>query len=360
MRKPIVAAVLVLSMFLLPGFASAMDDDPIPELEQKPQQTSDDDVDDDSQAVTEEKVVEEGERPIRIGLFMVRQTVEAEKRSSARIVPMIDEQLREAIGYINAKPYELILHEDLLRDFNRRDRYIYNKCWVETGCTSKLLKKQNIDIAVVGKMRARALEAGQDLGRNYLEFSLLVRIIDIKRERVMKEFLVVESQDRALAGSAYKKTYSALEKLGLIIERRQDDAAAVATGADAQEEIVFVPPPVVERRDMGMTIAKYTTLSTGIVAAGLGGLFLGLASNASDDQKNARDAGALNDAKDKQDTYMITSYVMFGVGGGLLISSIVLFVLDAEEAESGSGGDDWSGYIAPTPGGAYANLKFRF
>jgi len=363
MLKPCVAVALALSIFLMPCLGSAMDDDYVPDdAEVIPDEPDDAGVVQDTPQKPdyEDKTAPQTkeEPALKIALFNVRQTVDAEKRTSRDMVPLIHKQLKEALSAINVKSTEIFEHDTIMSGLNRRQLYMYNKCWVDQGCLAGLLEGSNTNLLVAGKLSAKVIQPNEaDIETSFIELTLLVRFVDLKDLRIIKEFLIVESDETRLSDKTYQRMYSELEKLGYIIDKNKlvDDP-----NAGRADDIVFVTPPVVVERSNAMQIAKWTTLGTGLFTAGLGGVFTGLAAKASSDQKNATSLDGLNSNRDKRDNYMLASYILYGVGGGLLISSVVLFILDAQQP--GAGGDDaWSGAsVTPTDGGAYMSTEFRF
>jgi len=366
MLKPCVAVALALSVFLMPCLIHAMDDDYVPDdayVAPDDAETIPDDegvapVPAPAQKAADKSATEPGiEETLKIALFNVRQTVEAEKRTSRDMVPLINKQLKEALSAINVKPTQIVEHESLMSGLNRRQLYMYERCWIDQSCLSGLIDGGNYDLMVVGKLSAKLVELDASLGASFVELSLLVRLVEMKNMRILKEFLIVESDETRLLEKSYQRLYSELKRLGYIIDKNKpvEDSNTGRT-----DDIVFITPPVVEERTNAMQIAKWTTFGTGLFCAGLGGVFTGLAAKASEDQKNASSLYGLESNRYKRDNYILASYILYGVGGGLFISSVVLFVLDSQNAGSG-GSDIWDGAsVTPTEGGAFVSTGFSF
>lgn len=92
-------------------------------------------------------------------------------------------------------------------------------------------------------------------------------------------------------------------------------------------------PPTIERAEMHMTTGRHlawATLTSGIVTTVLGAAFIGIASNRHDTylemlRTPANTLSDLENYRNQGQSIEISSYVLFGIGSALLLSSIVLF-----------------------------------
>ena len=107
----------------------------------------------------------------------------------------------------------------------------------------------------------------------------------------------------------------------------------------------------------------WTWVAAGVGAAAMigGGVAGGLALKAEKDFDAEPDAGPARSLKDKAETDALAANVLFGVGGAVLVTAVVLFFVEGSD-DGPDTATDTSVSVAPgfTPGGAGVQASFRF
>ncbi len=353
--RSVLMVLTAVCLLAWPGvsFAQSDDDDTVP--------MSSDDADtvqtgnDAQRGPTREKAEQLDQKVFRIGVLEMRPTFEVEQKIEASKRELLTRAVTEETKEINAFNNTVIPHEEIVKTMGPRELVLYNRCWLDPGCLQVALKPASLDILIAGKVRMSAVdpstltEGGMapSMGTNpigaapkeqmFAEFTLFVRIIDLPNRRVLKEILVTQTSMERLAEVGQQEYHKSLIELGLITE-----VPVLMTSPSNSDDMALLyedlPQPQLERNP-GVGIAAWTTLATGVVAEGLG-LVFGYLSNK--EQSNADKAASipeLKDYNDKSRTYMITSNAMYGTGGALLLTSVILFIVDWQNAKNiGAGG----------------------
>lgn len=113
-----------------------------------------------------------------------------------------------------------------------------------------------------------------------------------------------------------------------------------------------VPPP-----EPDYTVA-YIFLGTGLAALIGGGAMALLASSAHDDFESAATLEDRRSAVDLGETYALTADILFGVGGALALTSIVLFIVESSTGESDPEAMSLSPVFSPEGGGVQLTVPF--
>ena len=190
-------------------------------------------------------------------------------------------------------------------------------------------------------------EIGAALGARYLVYSNVGRVGD--------SFVTTVSQIDTKEGSVTSRQTIAVHDVRQIV-----DAMAVTTKRlmGLQAELPPLPPP--EGTDW--TVWKWTTLGAGVAVAVLVAAGAGLAVHNRNQADSADDQDDFDNFRDKGDTWNIVSITGYAVGGALLATSVVFFILDAvgpAEREATEAGGAAS--LTPLPGGgAMLNAAWRF
>ena len=346
---------------------------------------------------------------MRIGVLDIRSTFDAERHVNKTVRSQLFQALIETTEQINAVNRVVIPNDSLMKLLDPRQKLSFRKCWINRICLAKVLKPNNLDIIVASKLRMKKISEGTivdsegksihvDLEKEvdtgvlggserkpdvFAEYSLFVVVFDTQRGRKFAEVFVQDTDTRRLRDKVRKEMYDQLKRVGLI--REQEAAAAGIAVADDEDAIGpeepvadDAPAPVAPvtttpsdedgpiqyddttKTGRDLKIAAWTTFGAGILAEGLGVTFTLLSKQAHDKaMKTAATSKELQNLRDDQDTYGLSANILYGVGGGLLATSLVLFILDwTDVLEGGSGGS--GGGVAVTPDGVYVNYQLRF
>ncbi len=359
-----IALLVMFGMIVISAEAQAVsdDDDVLVGNDDPYSSTSDDGYSDDSGV----SVQNANARNLRIGVMEVRSTFEAENAVSDLTRGRIFEYLQMTSEEINAAQRTVIPHNNVMKYLGPAEKSMYNKCWIDASCLAKALKASDLDLVVVSKLRMTAIgpkpemQAGMNtdspLPRQQAEYSLFIRLVDLRRSRVMAESLQTEYDSSKLPNLGQQGYRRMLVNAGLITDRPIGMVVPISTPDDA--DAIYKAPAPAKTRNLGLKVGAWTTLSLAAVSGALGLTFGVLSNKARDDAKKALTIQDLKDKDDQRETYMITSNVMYGLGGAFLVSSIVLFVLDIQDKGPetfGSGGG-----ISVTPDGFFVQAQTRF
>lgn len=311
---------------------------------------------------------------LRIGVLGVRPTFEAERRVPQAERERMNKALFATTEEINFAERLVIPTESVLKYLGPREQSEYMKCWLNPSCLQQTLAPANLDLVAVGNLRLAEIDRSKVLTDDtpldgtgsffdkpqqeelfFAEYTLFIRIIDIRRGRILRELLVTHTDVSRLPEMGRSAYREALVQLGFITDR---PVHALVTGDDDQDDDftavqtiddIVRPEPV---RNRGMKIAAWTTFGLGLAAEALGLTFGVMSSNAQRDAENATSPAGMRSADSDRRTYMITANVMYGTGGALLITSAVLFALGYSNNDVvGSGGDAPEPQPALTGGG---------
>jgi hypothetical protein len=300
---------------------------------------------------------------LHIGVLSVRPTFEAKQQVPKAVRDRIDQLIFSTTEEINFAERQIVPFDSIMKQLGPREQKQYMTCWLNPMCLSKTLEPAKIDITIASKLRmvqvqgepagdpSTSIFENQQVEKPILaEYSLFIRIIDTKRGRILREVLVTHTDIGRIPEMGQKAYREALMQLGFIVDR-PIGAATVSDADDADTmaiEEAIKPEPV---QNKGMKIAAWTTLGLGLTCEVLGLTFGVLSKQKQNDAESATTLTGLRSANDDRNTYMITANTMYAVGGGLLISSVVLFVLGySSDDVVGSGGGD-SGSPELTGGG---------
>ncbi len=277
---------------------------------------------------------------LRIVMLEIRQVVTAKKLANKNQLVTIYQKMEEELYKINTRDKTVLPHKSSIRILSPIERMNLQRCWVDGNCLLSIFKNKGIDLIVASKLSA-------DKESHPL---LLVRILDLKTKRTMREFLVTAANADKLADLSQQRLHETLIDLELI-EEKDDSMENMASTFDsgpisAIDELSTseAPPPSEHEKPIGLAIAKWTTLGLGVAALATGTGFAAMAASAEDNAKKANTVPKLNKYNDDASQNALVGNICFGLGGALLLSSVVLFVLDVD---SDSWGDGWQVGMAP-------------
>jgi len=317
---------------------------------------------------------------LKFGVLRVKPTYEAKEHLGQGVLDKVYSYLLKATDEVNVGKKEVLAHEKVMKSVSSRGKILFEKCWIDQDCLSIALKPVNLDMVIaskislvkignLGKQSSFADEAVvQEKVDISADYTLFIRIIDTKNQKVLKEILVNHTDPRRLPELGLQEYRKALVELSLIVDDPSlftEKDGNFRDGLDATDIIGNAPAPM---KNKELKIAAFTTLGLGIVAEGLG-LTMGLLSNkAQKDAENAATIGSVRSNNKDSKNYALAANILYGAGGGLLISSVVLFVLGYSDDGYGSGGGEFDidepiqpkGSVTVTPDGFYLQARARF
>lgn len=320
------------------------------------------------------------EETMRVGILKVKPTFEAKQYIPQQLLDKINRYLVTTTNEINASPKIIVPFGKIMSSLSTRNKILYDKCWIDHDCLSIALKPANLDLIVASKIRlveiakpgeiadftdSAVVKTKKDIAA---EYTLFIRVIDTKNQKVLKEILVNHTDKNRLPELGVQAYRNSLIELSLIV----DDPSMLVSktknygGFDASK-IITEENPVYDK-NKGLKIAAFTTLGVGIVTEAVA-LGLGFVSNKM--QNDAQNSSSVEQIKSKSDdskTYALTSNILYGVGGGFIVSSIVLFALGYSEKDYGSGDGEFdieeplmpTGGLSITNDGFYIQAQTRF
>lgn len=299
-------------------------------------------------------------RELRVGLLEMRPNFEAERAIPESVRLKMAADFQAALGDINARPKIVIPTASIMKMLGPREKAQYDTCWVDAACLGKALESAGLDIALVGKLRMKELEGSvatapalDSFGHkveNHVsgEFSLFMRLVDLKQGRTMREFVVTHTDYTRLGELGVAELHKNLVSAGLLVADPREAAANLAVAPVAAKEKddldvttlkALAEPP--RQRPKLYKAFGFTTLALGLVAEGLGGTFGYLSKKKQDDEKKVAVASDFKSLRDDRKKYMILANSMYGTGGAFLISSVVLLTLgylDQGQPDGAGGG----------------------
>lgn len=335
-------------------------------------------------------------RLLRLGVLNVRATYDAERFVSESVRRSISQKILGEMEKVNT-PSVVVPHSSLMKLMGPRERVKYDTCWIDRECLAIALKPANLDVIVASKLRVKEIDTTHfvdDKGRKieldltgeksgffeadkmdkgetpFAEYTLFIRILDIRGQRIMREVLVSHTDYSRLPELGERELHQALLALGFISDMPSDMGPDYRSDDGGDKPVPVIVQPEISAdptRKLGVKIAAWTTFGTGLLAGGLGLLFGQLSNSAQSDAEWATTPKEFEDSDAKRETYMITANAMYGTGGGLLLTSLILFAVgyyeDDDSGIAGSAGDappvPLTGVMV-TPDGFFVNTQTRF
>ena len=388
------AFLALLILLLVPGWGFAMESDdedalPLPQapkgspvpppVESAPVPTG---------VQTAQPKADPGIPEVRIGIMEVRPTIEAERSTSQSFREKLTGFFLQKAEEINAFPRTVMPNESVMKLLGPKERILYNKCWVDPTCLSMALAPANLDLVLVSKLRFVEVDPSaiikdsmkdqmtkEELTRAQVdvklndekgnkkeigEYSLFVRMIDLKKRRIVKEILVTQTDYTRLAEEGMQRLHEALVAVGMITDKPMAMTEKPRPADDSGSLILNSPvPKEIDMDQRGERAGAYTLLAFAAVSGALGIGFGALSNNAYEDANNvAPGDGFAKKIKDKNaegKKWMIASNTLYGAAGLFAIGSAILFYFGYRELPTSNPVPDGGTSVpAPTAGVSFS------
>lgn len=294
---------------------------------------------------------------LRIGLLEMRPNFEAERAVPETVRAKLAGDLQQTMNEINTRPKVLIPNLSVMKNLGPRERALYDTCWVDPDCLASALTAANLDTVLVGKLRFKAQDAAAVVAPNPTsifgntgkeralgEYTLLVRLIDLRQKRILREFVVNHTDYTRLSELAQTELRKQLVALGLLSSGESAPLAASSaeslnTPLNLDTEVLKTLARPTNSRARILKATGWTTLTLGVIGTGMGGIFGLLAKKKETDLKNNSNPGSFHNLRKQCKTYTTTANALYGTGGGLLLTSIVLLSVGyTDHGDAGSAG----------------------
>ena len=305
---------------------------------------------------------------LAVALLPIRITTIDEKKIPPKFLEKMNVDISDVLSKINIRKNTVVVpFGKIKKRLEPKQLQILVGCWLKESCLVKVFENYTpaLDYAVASKLMFEKDSVP----------SLTVKLIDLRKKKSVDEMVISDLNFDSLRTAGATKLHDRLVSVGLIIEKNKDAVVVGAGGfagaagkspretptsddesgpgpaaaaAPSREPAIEKSKIKEETRVHPYVVGKWTTFGTGLGVLGLG---LGFSLQAYQNEQNASKAVLTSQVKDQnnkaQQRAMIAN-VSFGVGGALLVTSAVLFMLDGNR--KGSGGGLTFG-AAPTPDG---------
>ena len=161
----------------------------------------------------------------------------------------------------------------------------------------------------------------------------------------LREFVVTNPDHTRLSELAISELRKHLVALGLIGNGLGAPLSNTAASESLDTPLNLDTEALKALARPGTNRAKYlkaagwTTLTVGLLTGGLGGVFGLTAKKKEKDQKTTDNPGALPNLRSQRKKYTLAANALYGTGGGLLLTSIVLLSVGyTDHGDAGSAG----------------------
>ncbi len=266
---------------------------------------------------------EEKAKTQRIGVLRTQLDESAMKKVNPGLLDQVERVLKKAMSMINTRDVEVLSPDEVESNLAPKYKRQLAGCGTNKDCMISALQPASLDLFLASSL-------------TYLDgdYKLSVQWVNTQSRKEQSHYDVLVTNPTTLPKKAGILTVRALIGYGMYV--RVQEGEAVATTADDAES---KPDPLEEERQlrrhdtgessMAMTVSKWTTLGVGIASLAAGAALNVMAFQAESDAKNGATPEAVANGNDDSKLYGITAYSLYGLGGALLVTSTVLFILDA-------------------------------
>lgn len=126
---------------------------------------------------------------------------------------------------INAVPHSVLTHEILLKHISKKMRSKVELCLYNHICLMDILTPANLDLLVIPKLRYLRIpqpQNGEDKDNqdnSTIEYNCFVKIVNPENGRVLREFVVADTDHTELPLLLRNKFHKELQSLGLISKK---------------------------------------------------------------------------------------------------------------------------------------------